>query len=298
MALATTASASWLIGGTQLAEGSKETLASTKDGERVLLKIAGSEQVRIACKGTAVGGGLLLGLAKGTLSSLTFEGCETVEPSSKCALEGQPVNIVTEPLEMLASEGAASSEGEISLVPKVNTLVATLPFNSTNTCAHDKHETLSGAVGVGASTLGREELLQGFDGIGSLNNALGLEVGGHAVLLEGGQTLLKLTSGGKFANLAAFRVVPSRRTLRVAEAAEFTITNISGKSAKVSRIIRTGQQFEYSNADLAICTGEYSAGSSCKVRVLRKLNGVGVEEAEFIVEDQNGRVSGATIVGT
>jgi hypothetical protein len=193
-----TASAEWFINGTKLT-GSAALATTAKVDTDAVLDIG---TIKILCKG-----GLLRGARPeidsanegGMAESLTFEGCETIEPATKCTLVGQPRTITTNPVTATVKKLTGSSkEDRVIFTPLTKKSFAILPFSETNTCAlNSEEESVNGSVTVGAPTGQEENEAQAIEGLGSTENN-SLEVAGLKAFILRGRALLKLASGSKW----------------------------------------------------------------------------------------------------
>jgi hypothetical protein len=299
---ASPASASWIVGGTTLGQGSKASLATTASVDSPwTLKIAGSPTVKVQCKGTALHGESpeIIGPVEGSAKSLTFESCETTEPT-KCTLESQPTSIKTEPLKTIVSAGPNNSEGRLMLIPKTKAWIASLPFSSTNTCGFATKEPILGAVRLAAPNLQTEATHQTIEGLGSTENN-DLKIGTHPVLLEGGKTLLQLASGAKFKFSSHFSVSSAPEVVLMTFPATFTITNIVKGPAKVNNITIAETElnsYEWDEEEREACIKQYAIGADCQITAIyRGVIGLVPRILTVTVEDESGQSSAAGTVG-
>lgn len=298
---ASSASASWIIAGTKMGAGSKAALASTaKVSTPLTLKIAGSKTVKAQCGGTVLHAEApeLIGPTEITAKSLTFEGCETTEPT-KCELEG--TTIKTAALKGFVTTGPSKSAGRMLLLPQTKTLVAELPFKATDTCGFAGKEPLLGDVNLGAPALQTEATLQMVEGLGAVEND-GLEVNSDAAQLEGGKTLLQLASGAKYKFAGDFEIASSRQAITFNEETTFTVTNLANVEATVKSITDTENAagtFEWNGASKNLCIKPYAAGATCTFKAKYvELAMIGrFNVLTFTVEDENTEKSTAGVVG-
>jgi hypothetical protein len=197
---ASSASAGWFIEGEELASGSKAALASTAkvDTAPVLTILPGSpSKVKVEC-----GGSLLrtsepniIGTETLKAKSITFEGCKVTEPTTGCALEGQPTTITTNPLVSTPTEGASFPESRLTLKPQTKKTLAELAFSESSTClGGGGQKPVVGSLTVKAPTLQEELATQPIEALGSTENN-SLEIAGDKTILEKGKTLLALATG-------------------------------------------------------------------------------------------------------
>ncbi len=193
------ASAGWVVEGTELAEGSKAALATTAKVTTATILSMPSLKTKITCKGSLLKGETaeIIGTTTLKAKSLTFEGCETLEPKTGCELESQPKSIPTNPLVATTVAGATFPENGLTFTAQTKTVLANIAFKEKNTCALEGEEPVKGAVTLNLPT-GEEELsAQTIQGLGSTENN-SLEVGGTKAYIENGAAILKLASGNKW----------------------------------------------------------------------------------------------------
>jgi hypothetical protein len=192
------ASAEWLIGGTALT-GTAALLSTALVDEKTKLLVPSLEDLTLECVGETLDGEnpTLIAPDKGFASKLTFLGCSTVKPASGCAIEAQPVGISTVPILALAAL-KTGEEDKVTFTPETKKIFTEIPFSSTNTCAFNGLEAVTGSVTVGAPTGTLELLNQAIVGLGSFENN-SLEIGGtNKAYLVGGKALLRLASDSKW----------------------------------------------------------------------------------------------------
>ncbi len=192
------ANAAWFIEGKELAFGSKEALATTATVDTSIKLNLPVQKVKLECGASLVKAETpeILGESGIEAKKLTFENCKTIEPSSGCALEGS--TIPSQPVEASATVGTSAPDVKLLFLPRTKNLLAEIPFEEKNTCAFAGKEPVRGKVVADAPNLQEELVNQPIDGLGSTENN-SLEVGaGNKAFIEG-KTLLKLSSGLKFA---------------------------------------------------------------------------------------------------
>jgi hypothetical protein len=189
----------WFVAGSKLSSSAALATTAKVDSSPTLKIKVGGSSIKVSCKGTILSSVSPEIRATNELKakSLTFEGCETTEPATGCKLEGQPVSIKTEPIKATDKAGPKSPEARLTFTPQTKKALAALAFSEKNTCAFDESEPLNGAVTLKAPTGQNEEASQAIEGLGSVENN-SLELAGNKAVIEGGRTLLKLTSGSKW----------------------------------------------------------------------------------------------------
>jgi len=198
MVASSASAAGWHVNGTELGKGSKQALttAATVDTDATLSIVSKSEIVQIKCTGTTLNGTSpeIIGTNEGMAKALTFTGCATTKPATKCALEKSEVK--TNPIKVFVTKG--SGEADVATFdPLSEEPFASIPFSEKNTCAFTEGEPVNGSVRVNAPTGQTEQELQAIEGQGSFENN-SLEVAGDKSYIEGGKALLKLASGSKW----------------------------------------------------------------------------------------------------
>jgi len=198
VAVASASAAEWKVNGTVLKGSAALATTARVDTDAVLKIVAPGQTVRVLCKGGILSGAKpeINATNKGMAESLTFEGCETVEPATKCVLEGQPVKIKTEPITAEAKAGTKGDD-KVLFTPLTKKAFATLPFSEHNTCFLNESEPVNGAVTIDAPFGQTESFAQAIEGQGSSENN-SLEVAGDKSFIEGGRALLQLASGTKW----------------------------------------------------------------------------------------------------
>jgi hypothetical protein len=190
--------ANWFVGGVELAAGATAGLATTAKVDTPILLAIPAAKIKVQCKGGLLGGTSpeIVGTNSGRATALIFEGCETVEPPTKCVLTGQPTNINTEPVKLAVAKGLKAPEDRLTVTPSTKSTFMLLPFSGTNTCAFDAETPVKGAVTMSMPTGESEEAAQALEGVGSLENN-SLEAIGFKIFITG-RALLKLNSGSKW----------------------------------------------------------------------------------------------------
>jgi hypothetical protein len=194
---ASSASADWFINGTKLV-GSAELATTAKVDTDFTLVINTATKIKILCTGNTLDAlEPLIDSTNGfTARDLTFLGCSTVEPATKCILEGQPTSILTLPIEGFATKGPGNSvRGHFK--PTTKNQFATLQFSENNTCALSAEEPVNGSVTGGSENGQSEEVLHGLEALGTTENN-SLEIAGVHAYIVGGKALLQLLSGSKW----------------------------------------------------------------------------------------------------
>lgn len=197
---ASSASADWFVEGALLLGLAKLASTAKVDQNASLLVVTGTTHVTVVCSGSVLSGvgAEIFGRDKGSATSLTFEGCSTTAPVTKCILTNQPTSIKTEPIEATATLGPASPEVRVTFKPKTKNLFASIPFDSSNTCALSAPEPVKGSVTIGAPIGRTESADQPIQGLGSVENN-SLEVGaGNKAFISGGKALVRLETGEKW----------------------------------------------------------------------------------------------------
>ncbi len=193
------ASADWLVGGTEFSETSSTELSTTAKVSSALLLTVPEAKIKISCKGTTLKMETpkLSGTYRLEAKSLTYEGCETTEPATNCALsltliKTNPVLATTG-----TGEGVNFPEGRLTFKPKEGTTLAKVAFNETDTCAFHESESLKGNVTMDMPTAFQETKLQAIEGLGTTENN-SLEIGTDKAYLSGGKAELKQASEQAF----------------------------------------------------------------------------------------------------
>jgi hypothetical protein len=203
---ASSASAGWFIEGAALASGSKAALTSTAkiDTNPVLAVSAGSSKVKVECGGSLLHASEpnLIGTETLKAKSITFEGCKVTEPTTGCALEGQPTTITTNPLVATATGGASFPEDRLTFGPQTGKNLGSLDISVGSTCLNGEGEKpIKGSLTLKAPTLQEEQATQPIEALGSTENN-SLEIAGDKTILERGETLIALTTGKRFSSFA------------------------------------------------------------------------------------------------
>ena len=198
MIASSASAAGWHVNGTELGKNSKQALttAATVDTAATLSIVTKSETIQIKCSGATLNGTSpeIIGTNEGMAKALTFTGCATTKPATKCALSISTV--ATNPIKVFVTKG--SGEADVATFdPLSEEPFADIPFAETDTCAFTEPEPVSGSVRVNAPTGQTEEELQAIEGQGSFENN-SLEVAKDKAYIEGGKALLKLASGSKW----------------------------------------------------------------------------------------------------
>ena len=199
-ALASSASAEWFINGTKLTKGSKAALASTATVDAsVTFNVVqkDDEDIKISCKGPQLrSSGLeITGANEGVAKSVTFEGCETTKPATKCTLTTK--RIETNELKLTATKGPGSADRGTFTSLNTEEALTAITFSSDNECVFTDTIPVYGEVTVEAATGQTEETLQAIEGLGSTENN-SLEIAKNKIYAESGKTLLALASGSKW----------------------------------------------------------------------------------------------------
>jgi hypothetical protein len=192
------ASADWFINGTKLV-GSAELATTAKVDTDLTLRVAapGGGGVKVLCTGSLDSSEPLIDSTNAfSIKTLTFLGCSTIEPATKCALQGQPTSISTAPLVGTMTKGPGNSVRSIIKALTKGT-IATLAFSEADTCAFTEEEPVTGSVTSDATLGQNEEVAQAFEALGTTENNSLLVAGDHAYV-EGGRVLLRLLSGSKW----------------------------------------------------------------------------------------------------
>ena len=153
-------------------------------------------KVKVECKGPLLTAEdpEISEVASARAKSVVFEGCATVEPATKCELE--KTTIATEPVEAILTTGTSPADSAL-VKPETKTTFAKLDFKSSNTCVFNEAEPVVGVVTARAPTGQNEEVLQAFEGMGSVENN-SLQVAGDKAFIEGGKALLALEGSPKW----------------------------------------------------------------------------------------------------
>jgi len=198
MIASSASAAGWHVNGTELGKNSKQALttAAAVDTAATLSIVTKSETIQIKCSGTTLNGTSpeIIGTNEGMAQALTFTGCATTKPATKCTLS--KTTVATNPIKVFVTKG--SGEADVATFdPLSEEPFADIPFSDTNTCAFDEPEPVSGPVRVNAPTGQTEEEVQVIEGLGSVENN-SLEVAKDKAYIEGGNAGLKLASGSKW----------------------------------------------------------------------------------------------------
>ena len=201
LAVLTTSSATatgWHINGTALAKGSKQSLttASIVDTDSTLSIVTKSETLTVVCKGPSIGATSpeIIGTNEGMAKALTFTGCATTKPATKCQLSSSEIQ--TNPVKVFITKGAGEADVE-TVVPLSEEPFAEVPFSEKDTCAFSEPQPVSGAVRLNLPTGQTEEELQAVEGLGSVENN-SLEVAKDKMYVEGGKVLLEQATSSKW----------------------------------------------------------------------------------------------------
>jgi len=199
MIASSASAAGWHVNGTELGKTSKEALttAAAVDTAATLSIGSGATAVEIKCTGATLNGTSpeIIGTNEGMAEALTFTGCATTKPATKCTLSRPTVE--TKPIKVFVTKGAGEAD-VATFAPLTEEVFANIPFSTSgNSCAFTEPEPISGSVRVKAPTGQTEEELQAIEGQGSFENN-SLEVAGKKAYIEGGKALLKLASGSKW----------------------------------------------------------------------------------------------------
>ncbi len=183
--VASSASASWVVGGTTLSGSAKlaNTAAVMENGK---LKFS---ETTVECTGSVLDGtgAQIESPDKGSATSLTFLGCSTTAGST-CKITGQPVSIGTVPITATVVLGTGNAD-TATFSPKTKNTFATIKFEGSG-CATSGVQPVKGKAKVTAPTGQTESVLQE---IVAATGAGELEVGSaEATLL--GKALLQLES--------------------------------------------------------------------------------------------------------
>ena len=112
MVASSASAAGWHVNGTELGKGSKQALttAATVDTDATLSIVSKSEIVQIKCTGTTLNGTSpeIIGTNEGMAKALTFTGCATTKPATKCALAKSEVN--TNPIKVFVTKGSGEAD--------------------------------------------------------------------------------------------------------------------------------------------------------------------------------------------
>ena len=199
MIASSASAAGWHVNGTELGKNSKQALttAAAVDTAATLSIVTKSETIQIKCTGTTLNGTSpeIIGTNEGMAKALTFTGCATTKPATKCTLS--KTTVATNPIKVFVTKG--SGEADVATFdPLSEEPFAEIPFSETgNTCVFTEPEPINGSVRVNAPTGQTEEELQAIEGQGSFENN-SLEIAKDKAYIEGGKALLKLASGSKW----------------------------------------------------------------------------------------------------
>lgn len=187
-ALASSASAQWMVNGTTLA--GTQTLANTaKVDENGKLKAAGVTIECIAANLEGTGPQIEAG-DKGSVTSLIFKGCTSITPT--CTIGSETIQTV--PITATATLGTAPAVN-VAFVPKTKTIFATIKFNGAE-CALLGIQPVTGKAKISAPTGQTESVLQQI--VANVSEASGeLKVGSSAAELKGA-ALLQLSNSAKW----------------------------------------------------------------------------------------------------
>jgi hypothetical protein len=198
---ASPASAVWLIGGEELTSGATAALATTAKVSTAstftIFPTMGSK-IQISCSGSLLHGEApeITGTETLRAKSLTFEGCATTEPTTRCTLEKSTIKTV--PVVAKPTPGPEYPDDRITFSPQTKKTFANIPFSETNSCAYTGEEPLTGGVTLNAPNLQEELGEQPLEALGSDENN-SLETVGSKVFITTGKGLLKRITGGLWA---------------------------------------------------------------------------------------------------
>jgi hypothetical protein len=272
---ASSATAGWFIEGE--ASGSKAALASTAkiDTAPVLAVSAGSSKVKVECGGSLLHASEanLIGTESLKAKSVSFEGCKVTEPTTGCALEGQPTTITTTSLLATPAEGVSFPEDTLTLKPQTKKTLAELAFSESSTCLGGGGlKPVVGSLTVKAPTLQEERVTQPIEALGSTENN-SLEVAGDKTILEKGKLELALQDQRMLVAAAGiFSAAPlsidfGKVKIKEPHPDEVTYTNLTRMTAPLPKAKITNEPiFRISNDE---CAGKaIPQNGTCKVKII------------------------------
>jgi hypothetical protein len=196
-AAADSASAAWIIEGTELAEGQTRALATTAVVDQSSVLHVPGLPLKISCSGLSTTKPELLGSAENAVAeAVTVSGCAVAEPTT-CSLLSP--TIVSDPVLINIGEGISPDERAL-LEPQSGHVLSMFTLEGSS-CSISGRKALDGAVFLNAPTLQNEATEQALEGLGSIENEgyTSLQIAGDSTFLEGSKLLLKLQAGNKFA---------------------------------------------------------------------------------------------------
>jgi hypothetical protein len=193
------ASAVWMVGGTNLATNA--ALATTAVvHEPTKLLVPSLEHLTITCTGASLDGvePRIEPGNKGFAKALTFLVCNSSK--ANCALEKTNQSIPTLPILATASLGTGEAVN-VNFTPETKSTFAEINFSEANTCALAGVQPVKGKVNIKAPDGQLEAVSHVIEGQGSFENN-SLEIGsGNKAYLVGGKALLKLQNSSKWSFL-------------------------------------------------------------------------------------------------
>jgi hypothetical protein len=214
IASSSASAAAWFVGGEELPTGSKAALAATAKVDTAFVLSIPKVSLKIACKGTTFGtqSAEIIGTESGKAKSLTFEGCETIEPATGCAIEGQPQSITTVPLNIAVANFTKKPADRLTLQAQTKSTLAEVTFSEKNTCALTGSEPLKGTVTFGVPKGQEASTQQVIEGLGSMENN-SLEIAGGKAYVATGAASFTLATSSPFAALGGLQ--PQKFTYEV-----------------------------------------------------------------------------------
>jgi hypothetical protein len=232
-AAASSASAGWFVGGSELPENSKSALSTKASVTSPILFNTPALSLKISCSGFKPRGAVLDGGPAGNAeaSGLDFESCSEVSPST-CKLSSSTIE--TEPILALSTTETSSTKGLVlSVHPKSGKVIAGILFEGS--CAAAGEQPLAGSVSLNGPTLLEAQTEQAIEGMGTLEEAESLTLAGHPTFIEG---TAKIKQG-------AGQQMQARPDITAPKPADLTVKKgvLSG-NARVTFTIHTELQIE------------------------------------------------------
>jgi hypothetical protein len=192
---ATSASAGWFVGGTQLTTSARLATAEVVDEIPTIL-VPAIEDLSFTCSGGTFDNASPEIIAGNSVKAqaLTFLECKTIKPATGCALASETIGTV--PITAVASLGPGE-EVRVKYLPQTKSIIAEVEFLDTNSCAFDGLEGVKGSITEGIPKGQLEAATETLVGLGSVENN-SLEVANSKIIIKGGRGLVKLASGSKW----------------------------------------------------------------------------------------------------
>jgi hypothetical protein len=189
----------WFVGGKELTKGENVAVASPGSLDSPAVFNSPGLSLKISCSSYSTAKAELVGgeEEKALVESAKFEGCSESSPAT-CTLTSS--TIATVPLALLL-ELRHIHNGKLPHFlklahPQTGTTIAKLTFTG-GSCPLAGEKPLSGSFKEGVPNLESEEITHITEASGTEENN-SLELGGQKVYIEGGKTLIKLSSGSKW----------------------------------------------------------------------------------------------------